>query len=428
LANNKFFPVLETVALPPDTENQTVIYTSLAPKPVEVTVDTDGNYLAKYRLNGNEKVDIELVGQVKIWNKPTNPSRYQWGEEQLKKYTVPDKYWETNFPQIAEKAKELKTAKAIYDYVSSTLKYDYERAAGKLERLGASVAIKEPTRAVCMEFTDLFIALARAAGIPARELDGYAYTTNSRLKPRSFTGAGEGDKSDILHAWAQYWNAESKSWVQIDPTWGSTTGGVDYFNKLDMNHFVFVIKGLSSSEPYPAGSYKTDPAQVGDVEVVLSPAETEIIVQPQLSLNLPGELIAGLPFGGEAMVENNGNSTIFRSELSFQSQFFGLSPVDLGPVPPFSKRAVPLNSRAGSFDLSAVDQVTATWAGQSAKGEDLKISSVRAVAIKSLFQSLLPWAAGAILFAGALMLTAKFWPSLRPRLSRYLPWLLKEPT
>ena len=429
LANSKFFPVLETIALPPDTETQTVIYTDLSPKPLEITVDTDGNYLAKYRLNGNEKIDINLIGQVKIWNKPTNEPRHKWTPDQLKKYTAPDKYWETNFPAISEKAKELKTAKAIYDYVSTTLKYDYERAAGKLERLGAAVAFNQPTKAVCMEFTDLFIALARAAGIPAREVDGYAYTTNSRLKPRSFTGAGERDKSDILHAWAQYWNEETSSWVQIDPTWGSTTGGVDYFNKLDMNHFVFVIKGLSSNEPYPAGSYKTDPSsQTGDVEVILSPAETEITVNPAVLTNLSGELTAGLPFGGNIIVTNSGNATIFGGKLAFKSSFLKIGPADLGPIPPFSQKEVPIQSRAGGFDLEAVDQITTTLTGKNAKGEDVQIEAVNNVSIKPLFQMILPWLGGAVLIIILLTILKKAWPTIKPNLARYIPWLLKEPS
>lgn len=422
LANSKFFPVLETIALPPDTETQTVVYSDLSPRPVEITVDTDGNYLAKYRLNGNEKIDVTLSGQVKIWNKPTNPPRFKWTEEQLKKYTGPDKYWETAFPAISAKAKELKTAKAIYDYVSTTLKYDYERAAGKLERLGAAVAIAQPTKAVCMEFTDLFIALARAAGIPARELDGYAYTTNSKLKPRALSGSGESDKSDILHAWAQYWNAETSTWVQIDPTWGSTTGGVDYFDKLDMNHFVFVIKGLSSSEPYPAGSYKTDPAnQKGDVEVVLSPAETEITVGTTIVPNLSRELTAGLPFGGSVLITNSGNATIFNGKLSFMSKYLTLGGTDLGPIPPFSKKEVPISSRAGGFDLAATDTVTSTLSGVSAKGEAVNVEAESPVTIKPLFQIVLPWLGGLLGLAGIIIILSRLWPRLRPTLAKYFP-------
>jgi len=104
-----------------------------------------------------------------------------------------------------------------------------------------------------MEFTDMFIAIARAAGIPTREVQGYAYTQNERLRPLSLTL----ESGDILHAWPEYWDNE-RGWIQVDPTWGSTSGGLDFFNKLDFNHITFVQRGLSPISPYPAGSFKSN--------------------------------------------------------------------------------------------------------------------------------------------------------------------------
>ena len=146
-------------------------------------------------------------------------------------------------------ALELKTPEAIYDYVVKTLKYDYSRVRANVERLGALAALKSPNTAICMKFTDLFIALARASGIPAREINGYAYTENPQIQPLSLV-------ADVLHAWPEYYDKEEKVWIPIDPTWGSTTGGVDFFNKLDLRHFTFVIHGKDSVKPYAAGSYK----------------------------------------------------------------------------------------------------------------------------------------------------------------------------
>ncbi len=428
LANNKIFPVVETIALPPDTETQTLTYTSLTPKPQEITVDTDGNYLAKYRLEGNQKIDIALVGQARIWNKPTNPPRSNWTADQLKRFTLADNYWETNFPSIMDKAKELKTARAIYDYVSTNLKYDYERAAGKLTRYGASVAIAQPTHAVCMEYTDLFIAMARAAGIPARELDGFAYTTNAKLKPKSFAGSkDEGSKSDILHAWPEYWNSELKTWVQIDPTWGSTTGGVDYFTKLDMNHFVFSIKGVSSVEPFPAGSYKTDPQnQTQDVDVTIAPSESEVSIQPKLSWDINRNLVAGLPFTGTVTIQNDGNSSIFASKLSLQSKVIQYGENDLGPIPPLSRRLISINGRAGGFSLSADDEAILVLAGQDAKGQPVNIRSIQNLHVQPLTYALIPWVGGLIGLIIAIYLGLKFWPRIRGLLAERFPWLLRD--
>ena len=115
---------------------------------------------------------------------------------------------------------------------------------------------------MCTEFADLFIALARAAGIPAREVNGYGYTTDPQLRPLSLG-------NNVLHAWPQYWDSVRKVWVSIDPTWGRTTGGVDYFSKLDFNHLAFLTHGLSDSLPVMSasdiqvsyGSYREYPVQ-----------------------------------------------------------------------------------------------------------------------------------------------------------------------
>ncbi|MBM4402559.1 MAG: hypothetical protein FJ044_04925 [Candidatus Cloacimonetes bacterium] len=55
-------------------------------------------------------------------------------------------------------------------------------------------------------------------------------------------------------------------WVNIDPTWGATTG-IDYFSKFDTNHLAFVIKGIDSERPYPAGPYKIEEGKENDVQV-----------------------------------------------------------------------------------------------------------------------------------------------------------------
>ena len=112
--------------------------------------------------------------------------------------------------------------------------------------MGALSALNNPTSAVCLEFTDLFVALSRAAGIPAREIDGYAYTNNAHDRPLSLT-------EDVLHAWPEYYDFDKKAWIMVDPTWGNTTGGIDYFNALDFDHIAFVIKGENSGYPIPAG-------------------------------------------------------------------------------------------------------------------------------------------------------------------------------
>ncbi|MFZ3301411.1 MAG: transglutaminase domain-containing protein [Microgenomates group bacterium] len=235
------------ITLPPDTAFQKMHYTNLSPRPNSMEIDNDGNWIAKYNLKSRERVDVVASGYVQIFAslRPfPKPS-----QESLNENLTEQTYWEITNTDILNKAKELKTPREIYNFVSTTLKYDYNRVKPNVERLGATKALQTPESAICMEFTDLFIALSRAAGIPAREVNGFAYTENPEIQPLSLV-------NDVLHAWPEYYDVQAGAWIPVDPTWGSTTGGVDYFSKLDLRHFAFVMHGSSSTKPYPAGSYK----------------------------------------------------------------------------------------------------------------------------------------------------------------------------
>ena len=190
-------------------------------------------------------------------------------------------YWDTSNPEIISLSKKLRTPRQIYDYVSTKLKYDYTRVKPNVERLGGVNALKNPESAICMEFTDLFITLARASGIPAREINGYAYTENPEIQPLSLV-------NDVLHAWPEYYDVDKGVWIPVDPTWGSTTGGVDYFTKLDLRHFTFVIHGVSDTKPYPAGSYKLGTNPQKDVFVSFGSLPQERNSKLKIEANLEG--------------------------------------------------------------------------------------------------------------------------------------------
>ena len=60
----------------------------------------------------------------------------------------------------------------------------------------------------CTEHTLLFVTLARALGIPSREVGGIAYM------------AGEKVPKMAWHAWAEF--HDGKQWLTADPTWNQT--------------------------------------------------------------------------------------------------------------------------------------------------------------------------------------------------------------
>ncbi|KKU25702.1 MAG: Transglutaminase family protein [Microgenomates group bacterium GW2011_GWA2_46_16] len=297
LENPGVTTVTQEIALPPDTAFQQVSIDALNPKPIGVARDDDGNWLARYSLKGGQKLSIEAVVSVTISLSP-NETQKKLDEGEIAQYLKPLPYWEADDPAIKTLAATYTTPKAIYDYVVSTLSYDYERVKTTPKRKGAIEALKTPKSAICMEFTDLFIAIARAAGIPARESVGYAHTTNAKLRPLSLV-------TDVLHAWPEYYDRESGVWIPVDPTWGNTTGGVDYFDVFDFNHIVFAIHGKSSSQPLPAGFYRENSKEGKDVTVDFlesaSPVQ-QVSLIPRI--DFPKTVTAGFRASGMVTVEN----------------------------------------------------------------------------------------------------------------------------
>jgi len=289
------------IVLPPDTAYQKVYYENINPRPFNMYVDSDGNWIAEYKLNSRERLDVITNGYVQIfasqrpYPKPT--------QEVLNENLTAQPYWEINDPIIINESKKYKSAREIYDFVSTKLKYDYERVKPNVERLGAVKALQNPDSAICMEFTDLFIALARASGIPAREVNGFAYTENPKIQPLSLV-------NDVLHAWPEYYDYDKGTWIPVDPTWASTTGGVDYFSKLDLRHFTFVVHGKDSKTPYAAGSYKLGSNPQKDVFVSFGtlPKEKNSI------LKLSAKIENWIPFISNKLdltISNNGPIAVY---------------------------------------------------------------------------------------------------------------------
>ncbi|MCP4705500.1 MAG: transglutaminase domain-containing protein [candidate division Zixibacteria bacterium] len=125
------------------------------------------------------------------------------GPSNIQDYLGYEKYIESNHPDIIALAKELKrdssfeTARAIYDWVSSKIKY-----AGYIKNnRGALYALKFK-KGDCTEFMSLFIALCRANNIAAKGVGGYTCIGNCVLEPNTY------------HNWAEFY--ENGTWLMAD--------------------------------------------------------------------------------------------------------------------------------------------------------------------------------------------------------------------
>ncbi len=363
LQNTNLVPISTDIALPPDNAYQKVYLNKLDPKPVSIAEDKDGNWIATYQVAPRSKIMVDAEGFVETHHQPVAETASELSSTEKSAYLQPQKYWDVDNPRLKAKAAELKTPKAIYDFVVSYLSYNEKRLEGNsIERLGAQSAFDNPTNSVCMEFTDLFITLARSAGIPAREIDGYAYSANDRLKPLSLKSEG-----DILHAWPEYFD-DKLGWVQVDPTWGSTSGGLDFFSKLDFNHITFVQKGYSSTSPFPAGSYKlAEKPNSKDVSVLFALGAPEKVEDLTLSINLAQTGISLIPLGGSVALENKGNTAFAGGLLTINTQHSQVSPENnfkVTKILPYSTQSIDFSLRNINLFASSSDTVKFNFAGQ----------------------------------------------------------------
>jgi transglutaminase-like putative cysteine protease len=104
----------------------------------------------------------------------------------------PETYIESDHPAIRRAANQLQSSDlietiiAIFDWVATQVRYSGYNA----RELGALYAL-ENRKGDCTEYMDLFVALCRANGIPARRIGGYICPENAVLKARDYHNWGE---------------------------------------------------------------------------------------------------------------------------------------------------------------------------------------------------------------------------------------------
>ncbi len=99
-------------------------------------------------------------------------------------------------------------ARSVYDMLEKDITFSVPSA----------VQVLESGQGDCNEHTVLYVALARALGLPARTAVGLVYV----------------DGAFYYHAWPEVWLGE---WVAVDPTWGQ--------HPADAAHLRFVVGGLA---------------------------------------------------------------------------------------------------------------------------------------------------------------------------------------
>ncbi len=339
LKNLEFYPQTAIVALPPDTDYQKIRLDKIYPSPAKVTLDPDGNWLASFPLSPREQLVAYASGSALVYPRP----QFTEAADKLDKTSLlmAQKYWEVDNPEISKLSSKLGSVENIFHYVVDNLHYNTAKTDQNQPRLGAVKVLENPREAICMEFTDLFIALTRSLGVPAREIDGFAYTQDKKRQPVSL-------RRDILHAWPEYFDSQTSSWIMVDPTWENTTGGIDYFREMDVDHLALAIHGFSSTLPLPAGEYKLKESDQ-DINIGFNKQLSAEDFQPGkedliLKFVLPENNISGKKVNGKILIRNTGPLLVVRSVLIVKSDFLPHnSSFSFGALPPGGETSVDIS-------------------------------------------------------------------------------------
>lgn len=363
------------ITLPPDTSYQKVKYSEINPRPEKIEIDADGNWIATYLLEANQSQTVNAKGIASIYLQPVLDTPVAMPRVQ---HIQADTYWETKDPIIENIASKYKTPREIFDFDVDTLKYNYERLSNNSNRQGAKAALANSSDAVCQEFTDVFVTLARANSIPARQATGYAFTNNSEIRPLSLV-------KDVLHAWPEYFDETTQKWIPVDPTWTNTTGGIDYFTHLDFSHFVFSYQGLSSEKPYPAGSYKYEGQEGKDVFVDVTDHDLDVIQDIDVQVKKPFSSFFNLLGSHELVITNKTGTAWYHIPISYtvpKEVTLNMNAKEIEGLLPYQSIEIPFEvigtewfkAQPSEVTMTVGDDVTYHEITASSKLQELKIN------------------------------------------------------
>jgi transglutaminase-like putative cysteine protease len=173
--------------------------------------------------DGEFNLDIWLrfgAGTYTIWA-GDNPNRFdgkirivlESSFNQDLRYLAPSAYVDSTNPRLIKLTNsllkpsmtELEKTKAIYDWVTRNISYDYNAYLKNENILTTASSVLQTKEGLCRDYAFLTAALARAAGLQAKVV--YGSTGKS------------GNWEAGLHAWNEVY-ADGR-WVILDTTWGA---------------------------------------------------------------------------------------------------------------------------------------------------------------------------------------------------------------
>ncbi len=236
------------IAIPENRDNQQIIgQIEFEPKPTEILTDQWGQKVARFRYeNIGPGQQVHAVMKVKAYMYDVN--YFIWPDEVGTLKDIPESTkiflqdgnkFDYNNPVIQRAVKEaIGEEQNVYWIVRKI--FDYIRSQMYYERVGGwntAPTVLERGNGSCSEYSFVFIAMCRAAGVPARYVG-------------SIVERGEKASMDeVYHRWVEVY-MPGYGWIPVDPSGGDRDLPADqarYFGHLS-NRFLITTQGGGNSK------------------------------------------------------------------------------------------------------------------------------------------------------------------------------------
>ncbi len=173
------------------------------------------SYRQRFSKRADGAVDVQLsAAPPRLANRASRPVSAQRGQSD---YLRSSMTLESDSPEIQQLAHSIvgqerdayRAAQKINEWVYKNLAKDYGASADR------ATDVLHQRRGDCTEHALLATSLLRAAGIPAKRVDGLVYLANDEQAPSLY-----------WHQWVELYAGE---WTQMDPTFGQAVADATHF-------------------------------------------------------------------------------------------------------------------------------------------------------------------------------------------------------
>ena len=231
-------------AVPPSLPNQEIKEITFSPDSFIMVIDNWGQQIAYYTRNidvgktSTVSYTVEATLYYMRYNIDPDEVTGEIPKDILDRYTTDEEMYKINDPVIMGAVEEAVgdeenlywKAWKIHDYIKSHLYYKNDH------RWDDAPTVLSQGHGSCTEYTWLFIAMCRAAGIPARYVGGTHYGGHGQVPYYDTAG----------HRWAQIY-LPNYGWIPVDVTFDDSGGGHTYFGATNNQVFVTTISGGPSN-------------------------------------------------------------------------------------------------------------------------------------------------------------------------------------